>query len=139
MSAAAGTTPPAKPKRRRRLLVIIVVVVVAVAGLVAAIFVPVNSESKEIQFTTANSASATLSLPQSAWVTVHFDHHGSTPMSYWMDGAGGGGMMFNHQGMMGGDSYSFWSNGGDYMCWASYGGGAPGMSPVWVNATWGLL
>ena len=139
MSAAAGTSVPPKPKRRRLLLLVVVVAIVAVAGLLAAIFVPINSESKEIQFTSANSASATLSLPQSAWVTVHFDHHGSTSMSYWMDGAGGGGMMFNHGGMMGGDSYSFWSNGGDYICWASYSGGGPGMTPVWVNATWGAL
>ena len=139
MSAGAKTNAPPNPKRRRILLAVVVVVVVAVAGLLAAIFVPLNSESKQIQFATATSASATLSLPQSAWVTVHFEHHGSMPMSYWMNGAGGGGMMFNHQGMMSGDSYSFWSNGGDYMCWASYSGGGPEVSPVWVNATWGLL
>ena len=60
------------------------------------------------------------------------------PMMYWMEGPGGG-MMFDHHGMMGGDSYSFWSNGGSFECWAGYEGGGQGMTPVWVNATWGLL
>ncbi|HYA70752.1 MAG TPA: hypothetical protein VEH28_05225 [Thermoplasmata archaeon] len=117
---------------------IVVVAVVAVAGLLAAVLVPVNSESKEIQLTSSSGASATLSLPQSAWVTVHFSHSGNMPMMYSMNGPGGG-MMFNHHGMMGADTYSFWSNGGNYQCWAGYEGQWRGMSPVWVNATWGVL
>ena len=114
------------------------VIVVAVAGLLAAIFIPVNSESKQIQVTSVSGSSTTLSLPSSTWVTIRFSHDGSMPMMYWMEGPGGG-MMFDHHGMMGGDSYSFWSNGGSFECWAGYEGGGQGMTPVWVNATWGLL
>ena len=109
---------------------------VAVAGLLDAIFVPVNSESRQIQVTSDAGASATLSLPSSTWVPLQFSHHGSMPMMYWMEGLGGG-MMFPHQGMMGGDSFSFWSNSGNFRCWAGYEGA--GMTPVWVNATRGLL
>lgn len=104
----------------------------------AAIFVPVYSASAEIQVTSASGSSATLSIPSGVWVTVHFDHRGNMPMEYWMNGPGGG-MMFNHHGMMDGDGYSFWSNGGGYHCWAGYSGDWQGMGPVWVNATWGLL
>lgn len=127
-----------KPKRRRWWLVITIVLVVAVVGVLAAIFIPVHSESQEVQVTSASGSSTTLSFPSSAWVTVHFDHRGSMPMTYWMNGPGGG-MMFNHQGMMGGDSYSFWSTGGSYRCGAGYAGMGQGMTPVWVNATWGLI
>ncbi len=117
---------------------IAVLLVVAGIGVPAAIFVPVHSESQEIQVTSASGSSTSLSLPSSTWVTVHFDHPGSMPMTYWMNGPGGG-MMFNHHGMMGGDSYSFWSNGGSYRCWAGYSGMGQGRMPVWVNATWGLV
>lgn len=116
----------------------VVVLVVVVAGLLAAIFVPIHSSSKEIQVASDSSASATFTFPQATWVTVHFDHPGAMRMSYWMNGPGGG-MMFRHGGMMSGDSYSFWSNGGSFECWAGYQGGPSGASPVWVNATWGLL
>ena len=138
MSAAGETVAPQKPKRRRFWFVIVVVLVVVVAGLLAAIFVPVHSESKQIEVSSTTGSSATLSLPQSAWVTIHFAHPGNMPMMYWMNEPGGG-MMFNHRGMMGGDSYSFWSSGGSYQCWAGFEGGGYGMTPVWVNATWGLI
>ena len=138
MSAAPPTRLDRKPRKHRLLLIIVVVIVVAVAGLLAAILVPVHSESREIQVTSASGSSATLSLPSSAWVTIHFSHYGSMPMMYWMEGPGGG-MMFNHHGMMGGDSYSFWSSGGSFECWAGYQGSGAGMTPVWVNATWGLI
>ena len=138
MSAEPVPAPRSKPKRRRGWLVVVVVVVVAIAGLLTALFVPVHSESQEIQVTSASGSSASLSLPSSTWVTVHFNHAGSMSMSYWMNSPGGG-MMFNHQGMMGGDSYSFWSSGGSYRCWAGYSGMGQGMTPVWVNATWGLI
>jgi len=132
--------PPQEPKRRksRRLLVVLVVVVIVGAGLLAALFVPYNSESKEIQVTSSSGTSTTLSLPDAAWVTVHFEHPGPMAMAYWMNGPGGS-MMFHHGGMMGGDSYSFWSNGGDFQCGAGYEETGQGMTPVWVNATWGLL
>ena len=140
IGVSAGSEPNLgrKPKRRRWWLVIPVVVVIAVAGLLAAIFLPVHSESQEIQVDSASGSSTTLSLPSSTWVTVHFDHPGSMHMSYWMNGPGGG-MMFNHQGLSGGDSYSFWSSGGSYRCWAGYADMGQGIMPVWVNASWGLI
>jgi uncharacterized membrane protein len=138
MSFAAGPDAKRSSRKIRWLLIAVVVLGVVIAGLLAAIFVPYNSESKEIQVSSSDASSATFSLPQAAWVTVHFAHHGMMAMMYWMNGPGGG-MMFNHRGMMGGDSYSFWSGGGSFQCWAGYDGAGQGVTPVWVNATWGLL
>ena len=138
MPAASEPALGRKPRRRRWWLVIVTVLVVTIVGVLAAIFVPIHSESQEIPVSSASGSSATLSLPSSTWVTVHFNHAGSMPMAYWMNGPGGG-MMFDHQGMMSGDSYSFWSSGGSYRCWAGYSGMGQGMTPVWVNATWGLI
>lgn len=137
MSAPIPSDTGPAPKKHRRLAVVTVVVVVIVAGLLAAIFIPYNSQSKEIQVSPGAPASATFTLPAANWVTVHFDHHGAMSMMFWMNGPGG--MMFNHRGMMSGDSYSFWSGGGDFQCWAGYDGGGQSRTPVWVNATWGLL
>jgi len=113
------------------------VLVVVVAGLLAAIFVPFSSASKQIQVVPGSSASVDLTIPEAAWVTVHFDHHGTMAMMYWMEGSCG--MMFNHRGMMQGDAYSFWTGGGTFHCWAECDGAGAGPSTVWVNATWGLL
>lgn len=48
-------------------------------------------------------------------------------------------MMFNHQGMMNGDTCSFWSGRGSYHCLAGYASGGQGMTPVWVIVTWGMI
>ena len=141
MSTGVERTITKRPSVRRRWLTLTIALVGVAAGLVAAVFVPVTSESKEVPVTTTGGESTTLSVPASVWVTIDFDHPGSMPMAYWMEGPGGG-MMFHHRGMMGGDSSSFRSNGGGFRCWAGYdefGTGGQGMAPVWVNATWGLL
>ena len=138
MFSSRNAHPARRPTRRRILVIVIVVLLVTIGGLLAAIFIPFHSESKQIQVSSSSGTSASLSFPGSTWVTVHFSHAGSMPMAYWMNGPGGG-MMFNHHGMMGGDTYSFWSSGGDYQCWAGYASTGSGMTPVWVNATWGIL
>ena len=138
MSVGPTTSGGERPRKRRWWLVITVVLVVAVAGVLAAIFIPVHSSSQVIQVTSTSGSSATLSLPASSWVTLHFDHPGTMAMRYWMNGPGGG-MMFNHQGMMNGDTYSFWSGGGNFQCWAGYAISGSGVTPVWVNATWGMI
>ncbi len=127
-----------KPSRRRWVLAIVAVVVVALVAVLAGVYVPVHSLSTEVQVTSLSGASSTIPLPASVWVTVHVYHHGSMPMSYHMDGPEGG-MMYDRQGMMDGDSYAFWSNGGSYSCWAGYSSGWGGATPVWFNATWGML
>ncbi len=139
MSAPPGTHTPPRAGRRRKLAVVLVTLAVVAVGLVAAIFVPVHSASREISLSSGTSAGTTFNFPQAAWVTVHFDHPGAMPMEYWMSGPGGG-MMFHHGAAGNGDSYSFWSNGGSFECWAGFAGGPQGPSDtVWVNATWGLL
>ena len=127
-----------RPRKRRWWLVITVVLVVAAAGVLGAIFLPAHSSSEVILVSSTSGSSATLSLPPSSWVTVHFDHPGAVSMRYWMNGPGGG-MMFNHQDMMNGDSCSFWSGGGNFQCWAGYGSATQGTTPVWVNVTWGMI
>lgn len=109
-----------------------------VAGLLAAIAVPVHAQSTALTVSPGGSSYVDVNVPQAAWVTVHFAHAGSMPMSFWMAGPGGG-MMFNHHGMMDGDAYSFGTWGGSFRCYAQYDGAGPGPSTVWVNTTWGLL
>lgn len=138
MDAGPTSRDRPRPRKRRWWLVITVVLVVAVAGVLGAIFLPVHSESQVIEVTSTSGSGATFALPSSSWVTVHFAHPGPMAMTYWMNGPGGG-MMFHHPGMMSGDSYSFWSGGGSYQCWAGYAGAGPGMTPVWVNVTWGMV
>ena len=138
MVTGVRPTNAAAPAHRRRLWVVVVVLAIVASGVLAAIFVPVNRASRQIQVDSAAGAVATLSLPANVWVTVQFEHRGGPTMGYWMNGPGGG-MMFRHGGMMGGDGYSFWSSGGPYQCWAGYWGNWSGSTYVWVNATWGLL
>jgi hypothetical protein len=126
-------------KRRRRVLAIIVAAIIVVGVLLALVFVPYNSVSKEVQVSTGTGATTALTFPEAGWVTVHFDHPYRMGMSmhYWMQGSGG--MMFDHSMMGGSDSYSFWSWGGTYQCGAGYAGFGSGTMPVWVNATWGMI
>ena len=138
MSAVAPPVSAPKPSRRRWALVVVAVAAVALVAVLGMVYVPVHSLSTEVQVTSLSGASSSIPLPASVWVTVHVDHRGSMPMSYRMDGPGGG-MMYDRQGMMDGDSYSFWSNGGSYYCWAGYSGGWGGPTLVWFNATWGML
>ncbi len=117
---------------------IVVGVVLAASGLLAAIFVPVHSSSQLLQVSDGTTASASVTVPQAAWVTVHFSHPFGAAMMYGMDGPSG--MMFSHREAAGGDSYSFGTWGGTFRCWAEPAGpGMAGSVPVWVNATWGLL
>jgi hypothetical protein len=135
-AVAVPPSGPTRPRHRRLWVVTVVVVVVAVA-LLAAIAVPVHAQSKLLTVAPGTSAYVEFQVPPASWVTVHFSHAGGMPMTYWMDGPGG--MMFTHRGMMQGDAYSFGTWGGSVRCYAAYDGPASGMSPVWVNATWGLL
>ncbi|MGA7862334.1 MAG: hypothetical protein WCB19_10870 [Thermoplasmata archaeon] len=141
----AGAKPGSK--RRRRAILVIVTVAIIAGVLLAMVFVPYNSTSKEIQVSAGTSATATLSIPEAGWVTVHFDHPSGMAMQYWMCSGspgsrcmqGSSGMMFDHSMMEGSDSYSFWTWGGTYQCGAGYTGSGYGMIPVWVNASWGML
>jgi hypothetical protein len=138
MSQPSGDNSRPASTRRRRVLVVAATVAIIVGGLLALIFVPYNSASKEIQVSSATGATTSLTIPQAGWVTIHFSHpSGMMAMHYWMQGSGG--MMFDHSMMGGSDSYSFWSWGGTYQCGAGYSGSGSGMMPVWVNATWGML
>ena len=139
MSAPSVPAPdPPRSARRRRWKVGLGIALVVAASLLAAVFVPVHAESHQIEVSSASDANTSFSPPGGVWVTVHFVHPGPMRMMYGMEGPRGG-MMFQHRGMAGGDSYSFWSNGGAFHCWAGYDGPGPGPTPVWVNATWGLL
>lgn len=128
---------PRRPSKRRWWLVVTILAVVVVVALLGLIFIPVHSQSQQVSVSTGASADASFTLPAASWVTVHFSHPGTMAMMYWMSGSSG--MMFDHRGMMGGDSYSFWSNGGTFHCWAAFDGAGYGPTPVWMNATWGLL
>ena len=132
---------PTVPRRHRWLQLAVIVVVIVGVTLLALIFVPYHTASKELRFAPGGSASTDLSISQAGWVTVHFSRGGGmmggAGMMYWMDGPSG--MMFNHSMMAGGDSYSFWSWGGTYHCGAGYPGSGSGMMDVWVNATWGMI
>ncbi|MHB8351215.1 MAG: hypothetical protein ACYDFT_00730 [Thermoplasmata archaeon] len=126
------------PGRGRRLLMVGVGVAIMVGVLLVLLFVPYNSEMKEIQISPGADATASLAIPQAGWVTVHFSHpSGMMSMHYWMQSSGQ--MMFDHSMMGGSDSYSFWSGGGTYTCGAGYTGAGYGSMPVWVNVTWGML
>ncbi len=127
---------PTRPTHRRAFAVMVVVAVVAVAGL-AAVALPVHAQSTLLSVAPGSSAYVAFRVPAATWVTGHFSPAGAGPMTYWMVGPGG--MMFNHRGMMAGDAYSFGTWGGSFRCYAEYDGPGSGMSPVWVNATWGLL
>ncbi|MDE1819491.1 MAG: hypothetical protein KGJ23_00235 [Euryarchaeota archaeon] len=137
-----STLPPGAPVRKGRkrvaILVAVVVVVAALAAVLAAIYLPVNSASQKVLVSTAGGSTASMALPSSVYATMHASYHGAEPMMYSMNGPGGG-MMYNHARMTDGDSYSFWSNGGMYECWAGYQSGGYGPVPVWFNATWGML
>lgn len=150
MAASDETTSVSQAVRRHRplrwILISLAVVVVVVTAL---FFVPANTQSSELQVASSGSAYSNLSISRPSWVTVHFDHAGGGCMNYGMyngmDGGmnGGHGMMFDHSCMSGADSYSFWTWGGSYRCWASIGGG-PRMAgsasmPVWVNVTSAML
>ncbi len=120
----------------------LVVVVVVVVVLLALVFIPGSTEARQIWVTSGGSATTVFSISGPTWATVHFDRHGTSGMTYWMNGPGG--MMFNRSmmggGMMGGsDSYSFWTWGGEYRCGASFSGTGSGPMPVWVNLTRGML
>lgn len=135
---------PSQPRKKRRWLWPAVVVVAVGIVLFGLIFVPAHSTAKEVQFSAGSSATTELSIPQAGWVTVHFERVGGyggmmagSGMMYWMDGPPG--TMFSHSMMHGGDSYSFWTWGGTYLCGAGYAGAGSGMMDVWVNATWGVL
>lgn len=143
VSMPTATDRPARTERRRtRFWVGVVAAMLVSASLLALVFLPARSASKEISVSSEASATTVFSFAGPTWVTVHFDRHGSMGMQYWMTGPGG--MMFNRSmmgsGMMGGsDSYSFWTWGGDYRCGAGFSGAESGSMPVWVNASWGLL
>lgn len=139
MTQPAEVSASPIPKRRRRVAVVLVAVMVILGVLLALIFVPYNSTSKEIQVSSTTGATTAITIPQAGWVTIHFDHPYRMGMSmhYWMQGSGG--MMMDHSMMGGADSYSFWSWGGTYECGAGYAGSGSGMMTVWVNATWGML
>ena len=137
--AATGATDAARHSRRRRLVLVVAVPAVAVVAFLAAgFFVPVHSESHLLGGVGASGVSASFSVPQAAWVTVHFSHPGGMAMRYWMMGSGGG-MMMDRGGMAGSDTYSFGTWGGTYECWAQGAGGGVAMPPVWANVTWGFL
>jgi hypothetical protein len=125
--------------RRGRRLVVLLVVSLAIMVLLALAIVPYGASSQEIHLSPGSSATTSVSIPRAGWVTVHFEHPSSRgmPMRYWMQDSGG--MMFDHSMMGGEDSYSFWSWGGTYQCGASSASATPGMAPVWVNTTWGML
>ena len=135
--AEVGARTPST--RRRRVIFAIVITVIIVGALLVLVFIPYNSTAKEFQVSSGAGTTASLTVPQAGWVTVHFDHPYRMGMSmhYWMQGSGG--MMMDHSMMGGSDTYSFWSWGGTYQCGAGYSGSGSGMMPVWVNATWGMF
>jgi hypothetical protein len=138
MSLPAEALERPVSRKRRRIVVAVVTAAIVVGVLLALIFVPYNSTSKEIQVASGTGATTSLTIPQAGWVTVHFSHPSRMmSMHYWMQGSGG--MMFDHSMMGGSDVYSFWSWGGTYTCGAGYAGSGYGTMPVWVNATWGIL
>jgi hypothetical protein len=139
MLQPAEISPRPASKRRRRVVTVVVAVVIIVGVLLALIFVPYNSASKEIRVSSGSGTTTSLTILEAGWVSIHFDHPYRMGMSmhYWMQGSGG--MMFDHSMMAGSDSYSFWSWGGTYTCGAGYAGSGYGTMPVWINATWGIL
>jgi hypothetical protein len=132
-----------EPSRGHRwLTVAAVVVVIALVTVLALIFVPVHTVSRELTVSSTTPVSTEFSVPGQAWGTVHFDRYGNSGMMYWMNGPSG--MMFNRSmmggGMMGGaDSYSFGTWGGTFHCAAAYAHPGSGSMRVWVKMTWGLL
>jgi hypothetical protein len=126
------------------LRVSVVVVAIVLISLTGLFIIPANSVSKQVQFAPGSSATANISVPRPAWVSVHFDKvggyggmMGGSGMVYWMQGPSG--MMFNHSMMRSGDSYSFWTWGGTFHCGAGYAGTGSNTISVWVNASWGVL
>lgn len=134
----SGAPGPRSGRRRRAILVVVAVAMLS-GVLLALAFVPYGSASEHILISPGSPAIAAISIPHAGWVTIHFEHPGGMGMGmhYWMQGSSG--MMMDHSGMGGSDSYSFWSWGGTYDCGAGYEGSGSGMMPVWVNATWGML
>ena len=149
MAASDATTSVSQTVRRHRPLRWILISLAVVVVVAALFFVPANTQSSELQVASTGAAYSNLSISHPSWVTVHFDNAGRGCMNYGMySGMGGGmnggqGMMFDHPCVSGGDSYSFWTWGGSYRCWASIGGGlrmaGSASMPVWVNVTSGML
>jgi len=143
MEEARRPVPKPRSRNRRRWAQVLLAVVAAGTAVLALIFLPYHTTSRELTIPPRGSASTQLSIPQPGWVTVHFNHLGIWQLQYWIDLSTADST--NQSQLVGGGAYAswtyaFWVWGGTFRCGATYVGPAGNSTTLaWVNASWGVL
>jgi len=133
----AGSPRPSPP-HQRWVVPFVIALTASALVLVLGLFTPYHLSTTELEVASSSSAATTFVVSSPSYVTVHVAHRGTMTMEYQIDGPGG---MSQMGSMMsgGGGTYSFLTWGGEFHCQVAMLAGGYGMTPVWVNVTWGLF